>query len=710
MKFYKYYIFQIILVSIIYFSFSVLSNAQEIPVEESAEAVGQEQDESNSAELKGDVQDNEKIIKQNMLVITATKTRENKKDVPVNVEVITSKDIEATGATSAGDVLGQLETGHFHKYSGLQQSAGLHGNFRTDSMGDDIKGYVLILVDGHRIGTGNLGKIPPEAIERIEIIKGPASSLYGSAAMGGVINIITKKGRGKPETDIKNEYGSFDYMKGSAASGGSATDLFSYFVSGSFMHVGDYETKKYGTVHNSSEDHKQIWGNLSLYPKDNQSLRLGFSYANIIAHYPEWKNWQTYTKYEENTNCYTDKSRGHSDLEYNLGLYNDKLHWKSLLYFLWDRNSLFWASPPSSAKDSASINNNYTAGADQQFTVSLVPYNKIIAGYTFEFLRKEIEAKENGIATKPSSPDTSCLTNSIYAQDSVDLLNNTVNLIAGVRYDRFDFSTEKPKNSTYTEKSFDHVSPRGGVVYKLTDFLRFRGNVGHAYKAPSADELTAEYMYMEYGTEKRTLGNPDLKAETSTSYEGGSDLYLSDLNLGSTYTLTNTKNKIERTGYTVPYNGYDWYTFENIGKSRMQAVECYLNWAIGKTLNLPVAVNFNANIVFNLQYENRSTGQDLNYVSDKEIKTNLSVGYRKAVVTLFYVYIGKQKHENFDNYPATVETKSPFRYYDLTFKYDITPVIEVNGGVFNLTNKNYEWVRGYPMPERNYKIGLTGKF
>ena len=73
---------------------------------------------------------------------------------------------------------------------------------------------MLILVDGHRIGTGNAAKINVDRIERVEITKGPASALYGSAAMGGVINLITKKGQGDFKTTVGGDYGSFNYYKG----------------------------------------------------------------------------------------------------------------------------------------------------------------------------------------------------------------------------------------------------------------------------------------------------------------------------------------------------------------------------------------------------------------------------------------------------------------------------------------------------------------
>lgn len=125
------------------------------------------------------------------LVVTATRIEERVIDVPVTTQVITAEQIELSGVTTVGDLIAKYVTGHYQKYNGLLSPVGLRG-FSTEAHGDDVKGYVLILIDGHRIGTGNAAKINPDRIERIEVVKGPASALYGSA-MGGVVNLITKK-------------------------------------------------------------------------------------------------------------------------------------------------------------------------------------------------------------------------------------------------------------------------------------------------------------------------------------------------------------------------------------------------------------------------------------------------------------------------------------------------------------------------------------
>ncbi len=696
-------------VAILSVSFSLFAQ-DEVPVATGGDLVEEQ-----------DGQKDKKTMKLNKVVVTATKTEEKLKDVPVNLEVITDLDIQETGALSVGDIIGQKVTGHYHRYSGLLQPVGLRGG-RSDSHGDDIKGGVLILIDGHRVGTGNMGKIPPEMIERIEIIKGPASALYGSAAVGGVINIITKKGKGELKNTVRGEYGSFDYMRGAATSGGSIADWFSYFVSASYMKIDDYVTKDYGKAYNSDEKYIQTGGNLSFFPTSNQDLRIGFSYSDLESHSPSWDSGTTYTRYDKNEEDYADKSRGHADAEYNLRLMNEKLNWKAMGYYLWDRNQWFSGDTASGydVEDSYSRYEDTTIGTDQQFTISLIPHNKFVVGYTCEALEKRSDKRYNAQPSRPYTPGMEYMTNSVYAQDSIDLFDNSLNLVVGARYDKFDLTTKRPDSGTYDyfvekREDYDHFSPRGGIVYKITDFLRVRGNVGQAFKTPSADKLSAEHVTTSsYGTVTRILGNPDLKPETSTTYEGGFDVYPEDLNIGATYSFTRTKDKIVDARNTVSHLGEDWATYENLGKTEFQTIDCYVEWGVGDTFNLPIGVDVASNITFNLKYEDLDpdpgVDEKLYFVSNREAKSNLKLSYDRAAVTLFHVFVGKQNIQNWTTFPAAIEEKDSFSFYNLTLNVEILPFLKLDGGIYNLTDKHYEWVRGFPMAERNYRIGVTGIF
>ena len=145
------------------------------------------------------------------VVVTATRVEEQKKEITSNVTIIDGEKIKNSSAKDLGDLLAEEGIGHIQKYPGALTTIGIRG-FRTEALGNDLMGHVLILLNGRRAGTGNAAKIMTKNIERVEIIRGPASVQYGSAAMGGVVNVITKKGRGKPSAFVEGMLGSFTKM------------------------------------------------------------------------------------------------------------------------------------------------------------------------------------------------------------------------------------------------------------------------------------------------------------------------------------------------------------------------------------------------------------------------------------------------------------------------------------------------------------------
>lgn len=138
------------------------------------------------------------------VVVTGTRRESPLKDTPVAIELVTRKDLEASRARTAAEALE------------MQPGLNLTSSFR--GAGLEVQGlsarHVLVLIDGERV-TGKVGeeldlsRIPVESIERIEVVKGAASALYGSDAIGGVVNIITRKARRRPELSLDMSYGGF---------------------------------------------------------------------------------------------------------------------------------------------------------------------------------------------------------------------------------------------------------------------------------------------------------------------------------------------------------------------------------------------------------------------------------------------------------------------------------------------------------------------
>ncbi len=133
------------------------------------------------------------------MVVTATRSSENLQTVPAKVEVIGEKEISLTSGQTITEQLKKSSSIGVIEYPGALAGIGIRG-FRPEFSG--ITKHSLILIDGRPAGTTNLATILKGNIERIEVLKGPASSLYGAEAMGGVVNVITKRTSDSPQYQL----------------------------------------------------------------------------------------------------------------------------------------------------------------------------------------------------------------------------------------------------------------------------------------------------------------------------------------------------------------------------------------------------------------------------------------------------------------------------------------------------------------------------
>ncbi|MFN4132461.1 MAG: TonB-dependent receptor, partial [Caldimicrobium sp.] len=165
------------------------------------------------------------------IVVTATRIPEPKSEVSSFVQVLSEERLSLSPSQDLGSFITQAGIGHIHRYPGF-----LTGRVAIRGLASDLfdqqKSRLLLLSDGVKIGTINFAKIPLQDVERVEIVKGPASVLYGSQAMGGVINVITK--RAKKEGfygEIGATCGSWDFYQGSVELMGKKDKVDFYFSS-----------------------------------------------------------------------------------------------------------------------------------------------------------------------------------------------------------------------------------------------------------------------------------------------------------------------------------------------------------------------------------------------------------------------------------------------------------------------------------------------
>lgn len=642
----------------------------------------------------------------NEMVVTALRTEKRSIDVPITTKVITQEDIELSGVIDLGDLISKHVTGHFHKFNGLLSPVGLRG-FRTESHGTDLAGHVLILIDGHRIGTGNAAKINLDRIERMEVIKGPASALYGSAAMGGVINLITKKGDGKLGGSIGAEYGSFDYAKGLATAGGEVNEKFRFFVSASADTINDYDDPSYGTVYNTGVEKANFGGNVVYTFNEQHEIRLGGNYAHLTSESPTWLDG-AYSAYNPDAQQNNNKSTGYADLEYNGDYFDGALHWKGLFYYLQDKNHWFWGAVDAESDQTKYIDK--TLGTDHQFTWKMSRWNTLLAGFLVETMEKEAWGVNNYQPSSPYTPGMDYDNQALFVQDSLDLLDNRINVIVAGRYDRFKVTTKPAESGSYADfhersEDYSHFSPKIGVGVKFFDErLRLRTNLGEGFKSPTADQLSADYVHSATGV--HFLGNPNLDPETSITYGFGADLLLEAFTINLDWYHTDYADKIVQE--TNEIFGQQTTTFANHGDAVISGLDATLEWKLDKTFTLPFTASLWTNMTFNLDKEDKETGQDLLYISDYEIKSGIELGHGGLSAQLSHVLVGPQMITNYDSYLD--EKKGSFDYWDLTIRYQFAEHWEIKGSVLNIFDQDVEWVRGYLMPERNYRIGLTYRF
>ena len=175
----------------------------------------------------------EKAVTLEEVVVTATRDREEVRQVPANVSVITARQIEQSGATTVVEVLDKLESIQFRSYSGnaTQSAIDMRG-----FGGDNPFGKTLVMLDGRRLNRPDMSsinwmQIPVNTIERIEVVRGPGSVLYGDAAIGGVVNIITKKGEGPLKFNASVMAGS-DGLHNERVGVSGAADKWTYALTG----------------------------------------------------------------------------------------------------------------------------------------------------------------------------------------------------------------------------------------------------------------------------------------------------------------------------------------------------------------------------------------------------------------------------------------------------------------------------------------------
>ncbi|MHC1728659.1 MAG: TonB-dependent receptor plug domain-containing protein [Syntrophobacteraceae bacterium] len=642
------------------------------------------------------------------VVVTATRLPTPSKELPVPTQVISKKEIAESRADDLSQLLIEKLPEHFQKYPGALTSISIRG-FRSDTTGTDIKGRVLVLIDGHRAGTGNIAVIPLENVERIEIVRGPGSVVYGSAAMGGVVNIITRRGKGKPSGKAGTEYGSWDYAKGYAGlSSGLFDDRIGVSFTGRTIRQGSYDRGNGEKVPNTGYNDEAYSASLFAAPHPDHTL---FAAGHFFRAWDVGSPEATYAQPSLDTT--KDILRGYGSIDYDGSFPEREMNWRLSYFKVFDQSR--WNDASADYGYSSSTTETRTQGTQTQFSLPTFSIGRLLLG--FDWVGTDV-----GNSTQPAgfnwTPDSHYDNYAFFAEDTLHW--NDLTLLAGIRYDLFHEEILSTPGLDVLSKSqeFQHPSWRTGLTYNFLDWLRGRAAVGTAFRAPTADELAGRF---QMGSFSKIIGNPDLEPESGITYEAGLDFDRGGLSGGLGFFYTQYDNKISG-GFPACVDGdCSWTTSRNVEGAVLGAFEGSLAYRKSlefghTTVNVRPFLNFVYYTTREIKDESFASilGSDtVPYVPMYDLTAGINISAGKLNLLFSGFYLGPEKQQNFNwlspTYGKAIDT-GDFAVLFAKLSYRPVKYLECFLAADNLTDRDYSLVDGYPMPGRTIRAGVEARF
>lgn len=618
------------------------------------------------------------------VVITATRNEELITSIPVATDVLTSADIEETNAKNLGEALQNVGDSFIKNYGGV-------GSLETVSLRGSTDAQVLILIDGQRLnnaqqGSVDLSSIPTNAIERIEVVKGGNAAMYGSDAIGGVINIITKSMARKNDLDISVNglYGTYNTRIGdiSVAQG---IGNFDYYLSynrtqtdGNYL----YTDAAGNQVNFKNTDTKSdnVFFKAGYLFSDNSHLSIFHKYYHANNGSPGSTDFPNYTardKYNNNHTSisYEGLSAGPFAFNFNAYYMNQEQH---------------YINPEAWDGTEEDVYYTKALGFLAQAFTDLNQFGLLSYGYEFRQDRLNSGYYVNG-QTQPFMGDHQRNVNSVYFQDDwkYDLTNIWIlNLVPAVRLDNY------PEASVGSQ-----ISPKIGINISHDENWRgsIRGNVGRVYRAPTYEDLY-------WPEDSFTKGNPNLKPEKGMTYDFG---FIVQFKAFGSWSVESTyfANMLDDLIMWAP-GAIKWMP-TNIDKAKITGLESKVEWHIFDNL-----VNLHASYTNMSAKDNGSdpttAGKYLIYRPTDQYNLGLNLKYGIGSFNVFYNFVGKRFHDT----QNTIELSG----YNLVNAnigvtpklFGVTMSLRLEGN--NLGNKEIQITQGTPIPGREirFSIGFGG--
>ncbi|MFD0999230.1 TonB-dependent receptor domain-containing protein [Ohtaekwangia kribbensis] len=494
------------------------------------------------------------------VVVTATRSERAVESIPQNVNVIGREEIDRTAATDLTDLVKKTAGVDVIQYPGLLSGIGIRG-FRPQFSG--INQRTLVLIDGRPAGTTNLATIDMNNVERVEVQKGPASALYGSQAMGGVVNIITKKTNGGVKGRAFAGIGSFGITQGGFSLGGDITRRLDFDASfNSYSQSKDFKIGKNNIFRDAfgwDKADRILWtekGKEDISVDDvrgDGDTRANTNYSNYTASarlgYTINSNWRIDAKgdrfYAKGVNTPGDIEDGNlSPGLKDMDRYSSDVIAKGKITSATEVTGKFFTAREQvtnytvSVNDTTTVrsqyvnaNNHLTWLGGQAMVRQQIGNHFVTAGVDYTRIEQDnLSYTDRGVARNVSvrSPNFDQANTGIYLQTELSFLDDRLNATAGVRYENIKYDITGTKQFPSRSRTSDVVNPSVGINYNILSDLYLHTTFGTGFTTVGVFEI-AGYTETKVDKVKNDgvdtvdvwIGNANLKNQQSATIDAG---------------------------------------------------------------------------------------------------------------------------------------------------------------------------------------------
>ncbi|XBS69984.1 TonB-dependent vitamin B12 receptor BtuB [Acerihabitans sp. KWT182] len=593
------------------------------------------------------------------LVVSANRFPQPVSSVLAPTSVVTREDIDRGQIKSVAEALSRLPGVDIAQNGGLGQQSSLFIRGTNSS-------HALILIDGVRLnqagisGSSDLSQIPISLVQRIEYIRGPRSAVYGSDAIGGVVNIITT--RDKPGTTLSAGMGSNGYQSYDGSTQQRLGDDTVATVAGNYTYTRGFDVKA---------DLPDPYGDPAQPDRDGFMSKTLFAslehaFNQQVSGFARVYGYDNRTAYD-GTYTYTDPA--HEDAlpdtrqlysrTYDTGLRFQDGIYASQLSYSYNHTKDYNYDPkygPYSASATLDDSDQYNV---QWGNTLHVTHGLVSAGVDWQ--------------KQTTEPGTDYLTEG-YEQRNTGVYATTQQLFGPVT---LEGAVRGDDNSQFGT----HGTWQSSAAWEFIEGYRLIGSYGTAYKAPNLGQL-----YSAYG------GNPNLNPEESKQWEGGVEGLTGPVN----WRISAYRNDINN---LIDYNTDD-ETYYNIGKARIKGVE----WT-GSVDTGPFRHQLTLEY---LDARDAATDQILPRRAKQQVKYQLDWQVASIDWSLNYHYLGQRYDTDYNTYQ--VVKMGGVSLWDIAASYPLTPHLTVRGRIANLFDQEYETAYGYQTAGREFYLTGTYSF